>query len=147
VYDCLLFGFGAGAYSVAWKLEQRNLCGNLRFDWDDFGDFCGAEGMKDFEIRAGFRKVLEKLDVIDLKVSGLPQVQVSVSSRLLPTVNALAALDKPAIASMVAEITGRARAYESLNLNDLVGRGIVCGKKQGRLKVFWLKREVGESEG
>jgi len=103
--------------------------------------------MKDFEIRAGFRKVLEKLDVIDLKVSGLPQVRVSVSSRLLPTLTALKALDRPVTASVVAEITGRSRAYESLNLNDLVGRGIVCCKKQGRLKVFWLKREVGESIG
>jgi len=101
--------------------------------------------MRDFEIRANFRKVLEKLDIIDLKVSGLPQVRVSVSSRLLPTVNALAALDKPASASMVAEITGRARANESMNLNDLVGRNVVACERRGRVKVFWLKRDVGET--
>jgi hypothetical protein len=46
VHDCLLFGFGVGAYFVAWKLEQRNLCGDLRFDWDYIGHFCGAESMK-----------------------------------------------------------------------------------------------------
>ncbi len=32
-----------------------------------------------------FERVLRKLDVIDAKVSAMPQVQVQVNSRLLPT--------------------------------------------------------------
>ncbi|MBT0160766.1 helix-turn-helix transcriptional regulator [Candidatus Bathyarchaeota archaeon A05DMB-2] len=102
--------------------------------------------MRDWELRIHFEKVLRKLDVIDAKVSAMPQVQVQVSNKFLPTVNALCKLARAASASEVAQITGRSRATESAVLNELVGRGLVVKSKQGRRKVFSLKEENYEGQ-
>jgi hypothetical protein len=104
--------------------------------------------MRSFEIRAAFDKVLKKLDVIDAKVSAMPQVQVQVSNRFLATVNALGRLNRPATAAEVAAITSCSRAHESMILNELVGRGIVTKEKQGRKHLFKAKFKVRvENEG
>jgi len=95
--------------------------------------------MRSFEIRASFEKVLRKLDIIDAKVSGLPQVQVQVSSKFLPTLNALGKLGNAAQASDIAKVTGRNRAVESALLNELVGRGLLKKERNGRRCVFSLK--------
>ena len=95
--------------------------------------------MRAFELRAWFEKTLKKLDVIDAKVSEMPQVQVQVTSKFLPTLNALVKLGKPASASTVAEVTGRHRAAESAFLNELTGRGLLKKQKQGRTCLFTLR--------
>jgi hypothetical protein len=95
--------------------------------------------MRSFEVRACFEKVLKKLDVIDAKVSAMPQVQVQVSSRFLPTLNALGKLGKPATSSDVAQVTGRHRAMESQILNELAGRGLLTKESRGRSVLFSLK--------
>ncbi len=95
--------------------------------------------MKTYEIMSAFEKVLKRLDVIDAKVSGIPQVQVQVSIRFLPTINALTNLG-PATASQVSRVTGRSRAFESKNLNDLYAMGLVDKSSQGKLKIFNTKQ-------
>lgn len=97
--------------------------------------------MRDFELRATFSKILERLHIIDAKVSALPQVQVQVSSRFLPTLTALAKLGKPATATEVAAVTGCTRAHESMVLNELFGRGVVAKEKQGRKRIFMLREK------
>ena len=100
--------------------------------------------MRDFELRAALNKILERLHIIDAKVSAMPQVQVQVSSRHLRTVNALIKLGKSATASEVAAVTGCSRAHESKILNELFGRGLITKEKQGRK---WLFRVRVENEG
>mgnify|MGYP005838570453 CR=1 FL=1 len=94
-----------------------------------------------FEIRAYFEKVLKKLDIIDAKVSGVPQVQVQVNSRYLATLNALARLGGAASASQVAAVTGRSRAYESTVLNQLVRMGVLAAERVGKTKVFRVRAD------
>jgi hypothetical protein len=79
-------------------------------------------------------KVLKRLDVIDPKVSRRPQVQVS--SRVLPTINALNNLIGGRIASHVSKVTGLARAFESKNLNELRATCLLSKQGQGRVKIF-----------
>ena len=95
--------------------------------------------MKAFELRAWFEKVLRKLDVVDAKVSAMPEVQVQVTSKFAPTLTALGKLGKPASATEIAGFTGRCRAVESALLNELVGRGLVTKQRQGRVCVFALR--------
>ncbi|MEM2107853.1 MAG: hypothetical protein QXL10_01015 [Candidatus Bathyarchaeia archaeon] len=97
--------------------------------------------MKAFELRAMFERVLRKLDVIDAKVSALPQVQVFLHVRTLATVMALIRLGGSASASEVAAVTGRHRATESAVLNELVRCGVAVKEKRGRAKVFRLVEE------
>ena len=98
--------------------------------------------MRSFEAKAAFEKVFKELAVIKALVSDMPQVQVQVSSRLLPTINALIKLGGSGTASLVCKITGRSRASESANLNDLVGRGLLLKSSVGRSKVFALREET-----
>lgn len=102
--------------------------------------------MTDFEVRRHFGKVLEKLDVINAKVSGMPQVQVQLTSRYLLLIQALQSFGRPVSAGEVAMYVGMSRAYVSMRLNDLVDRGLVVKHQEERKKVFSLKRkeEVGK---
>ena len=95
--------------------------------------------MRHYEERACFDKVLKKLDIIDAKVSALPQVQVQVSHRFLPTIVALSKFGRPALVGEVAAVTGCKRTHESLLLNELIGRGIVAKELRGRKHYFSLK--------
>jgi len=95
--------------------------------------------MRNIEVKAAFDKVFKELDVIKALVSEMPQVQVQISSRLLPTLNALKGLGGCGTATSVSKVTGRARAHESMNLNDLHGRGLLTKKSQGHSKVFTLR--------
>lgn len=98
--------------------------------------------MRDFELKACLTRILQKLDIVNAKVSAMPQVQVQVNNRFLATLNALRRIDRPATSGEVAAITGCARAYESMILNELVGRGIVAKEKQGRKRLFSVKEKV-----
>ena len=95
--------------------------------------------MRSFELRAALEKILGKLDVIDAKVSGLPQVQVQVNSRFLVTLNALAGLGGSGSAGQVAAVTGRCRASESAVLNQLARMGVLSVERVGKRKVFRVK--------
>jgi DNA-binding transcriptional ArsR family regulator len=103
--------------------------------------------MKMFEIRAAFAKILQKLDVIDAKVSAMPQVQVQISSKFLATLNALGKLGRAASASEIAQVTGKRRAVESALLNELVGRGLLTKERDGRSCLFSVKNRDDCFEG
>ena len=49
--------------------------------------------MKDVEIKAVLAKLLKQIEGIDAKVSQMPQIQIQVSNRLLPTLLALQKID------------------------------------------------------
>jgi hypothetical protein len=97
--------------------------------------------MNKIETRIAFERIFKELATIEALVSLMPQVQVQVSSRHLPTINALHALGGSGTASSVSKITRRPRANESRNLNDLHGRGLLTKKSQNRSKIFTLRDE------
>jgi len=94
------------------------------------------------QLRIELDKIFRKLDIIDAKVSVMPQVQISVNNRYLPTLNALHKLGGCGYATQVAEVTGRARAHESSNLNTLAQMGVVERKRLGKTVFFTLKPEA-----
>ena len=98
-----------------------------------------------------FEKILHELGTIktqfsalieELRVQREPAETVFLSTGLQATVNALKHFGSPVTAAQVAAVTGRARAHESDRLNELWRMGIVEKVKQGRRKVFALKKEV-----
>jgi hypothetical protein len=92
-----------------------------------------------FQIGLTLEKILRKLEAIDAKVNGLPQVQIQVSHRFLPTFVALTKLEN-ATASQISRVTGRARAFESKNLNEMHAMGLLNKERQGRRQVFAPKQ-------
>jgi hypothetical protein len=94
--------------------------------------------MNDMEIRVTLAKVIKEIEVLNAKVSMLPQVQIHVSSRLLPT---LVALQKIGFgtATQVSAVTCRCRAFESKNLNDLFMLGVVSKERHGHERIFTPK--------
>jgi hypothetical protein len=95
--------------------------------------------MRDKELRAILQCVIEKLDIIIVKLNEIPQVSVQVSCALLPTINALKMLNNSGTASRICQVTGRTRATESMRLNELHRMGIVKKERNGRNRVFILK--------
>ncbi len=109
-----------------------------------------------FQIKLMFHKILSKLQAIDNKLSALnedlkaprgPVQPIYLSTALQTTVNALKTLNGSATAMQVAAVTGRARAVESLHLNELFRNGAVLKRQQGRVKVFILKEVKLHAEG
>ena len=92
-----------------------------------------------FEIGLALEKILRKLEAIDAKVNGLPQVQVQVSNRFLPTFTALTKLGS-GTASQLSLVTGRTRAFESKNLNEMRSMGLLDKKRNGKSQVFYPKQ-------
>jgi len=97
--------------------------------------------MKSREFSTAFEKVIKRLDILDAKMGEFPQIRVQVSYRLLPTLTALTNLGS-GTASQISKITGRARAFESKNLNDLHSMGLLTKHHQGRAQVFKSKHYV-----
>jgi hypothetical protein len=97
--------------------------------------------MRLYEIQRSLQKILEKLEIIDGKVSKLPHVQVKASNHLATTLIALKGLGKPATASQVSAITQKARAVESSYLNQLCSMGLVQKTRMGRKVLFSLSKE------
>ncbi len=95
--------------------------------------------MRSFEIALALDRILKRLEVIDAKVSGMPQVQVQVSSRFTPTLSALSNLGG-GTASQVSRVTGKSRACESKILNELSAMGLVNRQRQGRMRIFVPKK-------
>jgi hypothetical protein len=92
-----------------------------------------------FEIGITLDKILRKLEAIDTKINSLPQIQVQVSNRFLPTYAALTKLGS-ATASQLSSVTGRTRALESKNLNEMYATGLLEKKRQGKNQVFIPKQ-------
>jgi hypothetical protein len=92
-----------------------------------------------FEIGITLEKILHKLEAIDTKINSLPQIQVQVSNRFLLTYLALTKLGS-GTASQLSSITGRARALESKNLNEMYSMGLLEKKRQGKTQVFTSKQ-------
>jgi len=97
--------------------------------------------MNDIELRATLAKLVKQVECIDAKISQMPQVQIQVSSRLLPTLLALQKIES-GTATEVSRITQRCRAFESKNLNELCLLGVVAKHKKGHERVFEAKPSV-----
>ena len=95
-----------------------------------------------FQISLTLDRILKKLEAIDVKVNELPSVQVQVSNRFLPTFVALTKLGC-GTASQLSRVTGRARAFESKNLNEMHAMGLLDKKRQGKSQVFAPKQVGG----
>jgi hypothetical protein len=104
-----------------------------------------------YRVKLLFEAILRKVESVDDKVSALiqqtktpsaPGNTVLVSVGLQETRNALGAFDRPVSASEVAAVTGRARAVESMYLNELWRMGLVEKEKQGHKRVFSVKEET-----
>ncbi len=89
-----------------------------------------------YQIGITLERVLRKLEAIEAKVNVMPQVQIQVSNRFLPTFMALTKLGC-GTASQLSRITGRARAFESKNLNEMHAMGLLDKKREGRNQVFF----------
>jgi len=103
-----------------------------------------------FQVKLMFQKIMRKLETIDSKLHLLsedvklprgPVQPIYLSTALQTTVNALKTLGGSATATQVAAVTGRARAVESLHLNELFRNGAVLKRQKGRGKEFVLKEE------
>jgi hypothetical protein len=88
-----------------------------------------------YQISLTLDKILKKLDVINAKLTVLPQVQVQVSNRFLPTFISLTKLGS-GTATQLSSITGRTKAVESKNLNEMYSMGLLNKERQGRKQVF-----------
>jgi len=93
------------------------------------------KNMRSFEIAWALEKILKKLEVLDAKVSGMPQVSVQVSGRLNPTHTALLNLGG-GTATQVSQVTGKSRAHESKILNELFAMGLVGRHREGQMQIF-----------
>jgi DNA-binding transcriptional ArsR family regulator len=105
-------------------------------------------GFTYFQVKLMFQKIMRMLEKIDSKLRLLsenmkspqgPVQPIILSTASQTTLNALKTLNGSATATQVAAVTGRARAVESLHLNELYRNGAVLKRQQGRAKVFILK--------
>jgi hypothetical protein len=94
-----------------------------------------------YEVKLGLQRILQKLDVIDAKVSRLPHVQVKTTDKLLSSLVAVRNIGRPASAAEVSMTTGKARAIESSYLNQLCRMGLLEKRRIGRKVVFSLSSE------
>jgi hypothetical protein len=88
-----------------------------------------------YQISLTLDKILKKLDTINAKVNNLPQAHIQVSNRFLPTFMSLTKLGS-GTASQLSSLTGRTRAVESKNLNEMYALGLLNKERQGRKQVF-----------
>jgi hypothetical protein len=94
--------------------------------------------MRDREVKAMLAKLVRDIEGLNAKVSEMPQVQIQVSSRLLPTLWALQKIES-GTATQVSAVTLRCRAFESKNLNELHMLGVVSKEHLGHEKIFRVK--------
>jgi DNA-binding transcriptional ArsR family regulator len=100
-----------------------------------------------YRVRLLFEAIMRKVESVDDKVSALiqqvkappPLQTVYLSVSIQATYNALKTFNGPASAEQIAAITGRARAVESMHLNELWRMGLAEKERQGRKRVFSLK--------
>lgn len=107
-----------------------------------------------YTVKLMLQKVLRKIDVIDAKISSVSQEvkaqrgpkgnTVYLSVGLQTTIKALKGFTGPATAEQISAVTGRARAMESMYLNELFRMGLVTKEKRSRARIFMLKEEYRE---
>jgi len=106
-----------------------------------------------YRVKLLFEAIMRKVESVDDKVSALtqqvktpgvpmPLAIVYLSVAVQKTRDALKTFDEPATASEIAAITGRARAIESMHLNELFRMGFVEKEKQGRKRLFRVKDDA-----
>jgi DNA-binding transcriptional ArsR family regulator len=102
-----------------------------------------------YRVKLLFEAILRKVESVDDKISALaqqvktppPLQTVYLSVSIQATYNALKTFNGSASAEQIAAITGRARAIESMHLNELFRMGFVEKEKQGRKRVFSLREK------
>jgi DNA-binding transcriptional ArsR family regulator len=101
-----------------------------------------------YEVKLMLEKILRRLEKIDSKISAIAQdlkmprgktSVVCITTAIDSTVQALQCSREPMLAAQVAAVTGRARALESMHLNELVRNGMVVKEKRGRQRVFSIR--------
>lgn len=103
-----------------------------------------------YHVRLLFEAILRKIESVDDKISALaqqvkappPLQTVYLSVSIQATYNALKTFNDPASAEQISVVTGRARAVESMYLNELFRMGLAEKEKRGRKRVFSLKEET-----
>ena len=103
-----------------------------------------------YRIRLLFEAIMRKIESVDDKISALtqqvkappPLQTVYLSVSIQATYNALKTFNGSASAEQIAAITGRARAIESMHLNELFRMGLVEKEKQDRKRVFRVKNDA-----
>ena len=97
--------------------------------------------MKIREFTTAFTSLTKRLDLIDAKMNDLPHIEAQTSNRLLPTLTALTKIGV-GNATQISKITGRSRAFESKNLNDLHLMGVLTKHSEGKEKIFRSKQPL-----
>jgi DNA-binding transcriptional ArsR family regulator len=103
-----------------------------------------------YEVKLTLGKILRKLGTLESVISSIardvkmPRGKVKpvyISTAIEQTVQTLENLGGSRSATEVATVTGRARAVESMHLNELVRNGMAIKGKRGRERVFTLREE------
>jgi hypothetical protein len=97
--------------------------------------------MRDIEIRATLVQLVKQVEGINAKLSQMPQIQIQVSNRLLPTLVVMQKIES-GTATQVSLVTRRCRAFESKNLNELCMLGVLSKRTRGHQRVFVVKRYI-----
>ena len=89
------------------------------------------------------KAMIQHMKTLSFKVSdSKPLGHLNVAEE--KTLEVLRAMQNPLTASEVAAITGRARAVESMYLNELHRRGVILKERKARKVFFVLKEEYRE---
>jgi hypothetical protein len=99
--------------------------------------------LKDIDIKVTLAKIVRQMEGLNARVSQMPQVNIQVSGRLLPTMTVLQKLQS-GTATQVSLVTQRCRAFESKNLNELCMMGIVTKQRRGREQFFSATAAIGQ---
>ena len=118
--------------------------------------------VSNYEIKLTLDALQMRIQLLEAKINSLPEIfskamvqhiktlsfKVSDSKPLgylnvaeQKTLEVLGAMENPLTASEVAAITGRARAVESMYLNELHRRDVILKERKGRRVIFTLKDE------
>jgi DNA-binding transcriptional ArsR family regulator len=104
-----------------------------------------------YRVRLLFEAIMRKIESVDDKVSALiqqartqptPLQTVYLSVSIQATYNALKTFNGPTSAEQISAVTGRARAVESMHLNELFRMGFVEKERQGRKCFFRVKDDA-----
>jgi DNA-binding transcriptional ArsR family regulator len=103
-----------------------------------------------YRVKLLFEAIMRKVESVDDKISTLtqqvktplPLQTVYLSVSIQATYNALKTFNGPASAEQISAVTGRARAVESMHLNELWRMGFVEKERQGRKCFFRVKDDA-----
>lgn len=100
-----------------------------------------------YKVSLQLDRILKELDKVEKRLAELeekmrlpPPRTIYLPVGLQQTLDVLYKLGKPTTASEVASLTGKARAVESLHLNELHNMGLVKKERQKRFILFSPKK-------